>query len=94
MQKIIECNNKEQPILVFTASINKSEHYSELLKKKVIQHTVLNAKNHEREAEIIANAGKKNSVIITTSISGRGVDIKLGGKTIEEQKTKKKKLKI
>ena len=93
VQKIIECNNKEQPILVFTASINKSEHYSELLKKKVIQHTVLNAKNHEREAEIIANAGKKNSVIITTSISGRGVDIKLGGKTIEEQKNQKEEIK-
>ena len=66
--------------MIFTANINKSEHYSELLKKEGIEHTVLNAKNHEREAEIIANAGKKNSVIITTSISGRGVDIKLGGK--------------
>ena len=48
--------------------------------KKKINHLILNAKNHEKEAEIIANAGKKNSVIITTSISGRGVDIKLGGK--------------
>ncbi len=80
INKITECNKNEQPLLVFTANINKSEHYSELLKKKNIKHTVLNAKNHEREAEIIANAGKKNSVIITTSISGRGVDIKLGGK--------------
>ena len=61
-------------MLVFTANINKSEHYSELLNKQKINHTVLNAKNHESE-EIISNAGKKNSVIITTSISGRGVDI-------------------
>ena len=81
IKKIIECNKKGQPLLIFTANINKSEHYSELLNKEGIKHTVLNAKNHEREAEIIANAGKKNSVIITTSISGRGVDIKLGGKT-------------
>ena len=79
IKKINECNKKSQPLLVFTANINKSEHYSELLKKEGIKHTVLNAKNHEREAEIIANAGTKNSVIITTSISGRGVDIKLGG---------------
>ena len=79
VNKIIELNSKEQPILVFTSSVNKSEHYSELLKKKGIKHEVLNAKNHEREAEIIANAGSKKSLIITTSISGRGVDIKLGG---------------
>ncbi len=81
IKKINECNKKGQPLLIFTANINKSEHYSELLKKAGIKHTVLNAKNHEREAEIISNAGKKDSVIITTSISGRGVDIKLGGKT-------------
>ena len=77
---IIECNKKSQPVLVFTSSVDKSEVYSNLLKKNKIEHTVLNAKNHEKEAEIIANAGKLNSVIITTSISGRGVDIKLGGK--------------
>ena len=75
-------------MLIFTANINKSEHYSELLNKAGIEHTVLNAKNHEREAEIIANAGKKNSVIITTSISGRGVDIKLGGKNLPSIKEK------
>ena len=80
IEKILECNKSGQPLLVFTANINKSEHYSNLLDKQKINHTVLNAKNHEREAEIISNAGKKNSVIITTSISGRGVDIKLGGK--------------
>ena len=85
INKIIEINKSGQPILVFTSSINKSEHYSYLLNKKKISHTTLNAKNHEREAEIIANAGKKNSVIITTSISGRGVDIKLGGKPDNEK---------
>ena len=77
---ILECSQKGQPILVFTSSVDKSEVYSSLLRKKNIEHTVLNAKNHEKEAEIIANAGKLNSVIITTSISGRGVDIQLGGK--------------
>ena len=60
IKKIIECNKKKQPLLVFTASINKSEHYSKLLEKKKIKHIVLNAKNHEKEAEIIENAGKKN----------------------------------
>ncbi len=80
VSKVFECNKKGQPILMFTSSINKSEEYSKLLKNKGIAHTILNAKNHEKEAEIIANAGKFNSVIITTSISGRGVDIQLGGK--------------
>ena len=80
LEKIVNCHKTGQPILIFTASVNKSEHYSTLLSKKQIKHTVLNAKNHEKEAEIIANAGSKNSLIITTSISGRGVDIKLGGK--------------
>jgi len=80
IMKIKECNKKGQPLLVFTSSVNKSEVYSNLLTKEKITHKVLNAKNHENEAEIIANAGKENSVIITTSISGRGVDIQLGGK--------------
>jgi len=80
INKIIECHNSAQPVLIFTSSINKSEIYSNLLNKKNIKHVVLNAKNHENEAEIIANAGKEKSVIITTSISGRGVDIQLGGK--------------
>ena len=90
INKIVECNNKGQPFLVFTASINKSEHYSQLLEQKGIKHIILNAKNHEREAEIIANAGKKNSIIITTSISGRGVDIKLGGQDESQKKEIKK----
>ena len=80
INKINECNQRGQPLLIFTSSVNKSEIYSKLLKKENIKHVVLNAKNHENEAEIIANAGKEGSVIITTSISGRGVDIQLGGK--------------
>ena len=80
IKKISEIHKKGQPLLVFTSSINKSEKYSNLLKRENIKHLVLNAKNHENEAEIIANAGKEGSVIITTSISGRGVDIQLGGK--------------
>ena len=79
-EKVLKCNELGQPILIFTSSINKSEIYSKLLDSLKVKHTVLNAKNHENEAEIIANAGKLNSVIITTSISGRGVDIQLGGK--------------
>ncbi len=96
IEKIIERNKLGQPILVFTSSINKSEVYSNLLNQKSIKHVVLNAKNHENEAEIIANAGKENSLIITTSISGRGVDIQLGGKkgSIPEDQLKINKDKI
>ena len=96
IEKIIERHDAGQPILIFTSSINKSEVYSSLLKKKNIKHVVLNAKNHENEANIIANAGKEKSVIITTSISGRGVDIQLGGKkgSVEADQLKKDKDKI
>ena len=96
INKILELNKSGQPLLVFTSSVNKSEIYSKLLKKENIKHVVLNAKNHENEAEIIANAGKKGSVIITTSISGRGVDIQLGGKkgSIPEDQLKINKDKI
>ena len=80
IKKVLESQKIGQPILIFTSSINKSEIYSKLLNEVKVKHVVLNAKNHENEAEIIANAGKINSVIITTSISGRGVDIQLGGK--------------
>ncbi len=80
INKIIERHKLGQPILAFTSSINKSEIYSKILNSKNIKHEVLNAKNHENEAEIIARAGKEGSIIITTSISGRGVDIQLGGK--------------
>ena len=96
IERIVECHNLGQPILIFTSSINKSEIYSKLLNKKNIKHVVLNAKNHANEAEIIANAGKENSVIITTSISGRGVDIQLGGKkgSIQDDQLKIDKAKI
>ena len=96
ISKVKECDKTGQPLLIFTSSINKSEQYSSLLKKEKINHIVLNAKNHEREAEIIANAGKLNSIIITTSISGRGVDIQLGGKKGETNNDdlNKEKLKV
>ena len=96
INQIKESHKTGQPLLIFTSSINKSEIYSNLLKNEKIKHVVLNAKNHENEAEIIAAAGKENSVIITTSISGRGVDIQLGGKrgTATEDQLKKNKEKI
>jgi len=98
VKKIIYHNKAGQPLLVFTSSINKSEIYSKLLQKEKINHVVLNAKNHENEAEIISNAGKEGSVIITTSISGRGVDIQLGGKKDNKDNQKliqeKKKIKL
>ena len=96
VKKIKDCHRKGQPLLVFTSSINKSEIYSKFLTKEKIKHVVLNAKNHENEAEIIANAGKAKSVIITTSISGRGVDIQLGGKkgSMPEDNQLKIKIKI
>ncbi len=93
IKKIRDCYENSQPILVFTSSVSKSEIYSKLLMQEKIKHIVLNAKNHENEAEIIANAGKAKSVIITTSISGRGVDIQLGGKkgSTEDDQLKKNK---
>ena len=77
--KIIECNKKGQPVLVGTTSIEKSEKISEFLNKKNISHNILNAKQHEKEAKIIAEAGKINAVTIATNMAGRGTDIKLGG---------------
>ena len=77
--KIIECNNKGQPVLVGTTSIEKSEQISNYLQNKNINHNVLNAKQHEKEASIIAEAGKVNAVTIATNMAGRGTDIKLGG---------------
>lgn len=78
-KKVKELNQKGQPVLIGTISIEKNEIVSEYLKRSGIKHTVLNAKNHEREGEIIAEAGKKGSVTIATNMAGRGVDIKLGG---------------
>jgi len=77
--RIIECNNKGQPVLVGTTSIEKSEKISESLIKKNIKHNVLNAKQHEKEAKVIAEAGKIGSITIATNMAGRGTDIQLGG---------------
>ena len=77
--EIQKLNQSQQPVLVGTTSIEKSERLSDLLKKKGIKHVVLNAKFHEREAEIVAQAGRKGSVTIATNMAGRGTDILLGG---------------
>jgi preprotein translocase subunit SecA len=77
--EIQRLNESDQPVLVGTTSIEKSERLSELLKKKGIKHVVLNAKYHEREAEIVAQAGRKSAVTIATNMAGRGTDILLGG---------------
>lgn len=79
IDKIIECNDKGQPILVGTVSIEKSELLSAMLKRKGVKHNVLNAKHHEKEAEIVAQAGKYGAVTIATNMAGRGTDIMLGG---------------
>ena len=79
IRRIEECHKKGQPILVGTVSIEKSEELSAMLKKSGIKHTVLNAKYHEQEAEIVAQAGKPYAVTIATNMAGRGTDIKLGG---------------
>ena len=96
IDKAIECNSRGQPILIGTTSISKSETYSKLLKSKGIKHSVLNAKHHEKEADIIADAGKLNAVTCSTNMAGRGTDIKLGGKNLnqenEEEKNKIKEL--
>jgi len=78
IDEIVKRNQKGQPVLVGTTSIEDSETISEMLKKRGIKHEVLNAKYHEREAEIIAKAGEKNAVTIATNMAGRGTDIKLG----------------
>lgn len=79
IEQIVECYERKQPVLVGTVSIEKSEYISSLLKKRGIPHTVLNAKYHEKEAEIIAQAGKVGAVTIATNMAGRGTDIVLGG---------------
>jgi preprotein translocase subunit SecA len=78
VEEIEKCHQKGQPVLVGTVSIEKSERLSRMLKRKGIPHQVLNAKNHEREAEIIAQAGQKGAVTIATNMAGRGTDIVLG----------------
>ena len=79
IEQVAECHAKGQPVLVGTVSVEKSEALSNLLKKKGIEHNVLNAKQHEREAEIVAQAGKQGAVTIATNMAGRGTDIMLGG---------------
>ena len=79
IEDIVDTHSKEQPVLVGTITVEKSEELSKLLKRKKIVHNVLNAKNHLREAEIIAQAGKKGAVTIATNMAGRGTDIMLGG---------------
>ncbi len=79
LRQITECHEKGQPVLVGTISIEKSEHLSRFLSQRKIPHNVLNAKQHEREAEIVAQAGKFGAVTIATNMAGRGTDIMLGG---------------
>ncbi|MBM6910288.1 preprotein translocase subunit SecA [Oscillibacter valericigenes] len=79
IQQIKECHAKGQPVLVGTVSIEKNEYLSGLLAREGIQHNLLNAKNHEKEAEIVAQAGKFGAVTVATNMAGRGTDIMLGG---------------
>ncbi len=90
VEEITECHKRGQPVLVGTISIEKSEKVSSMLKKRGVPHNVLNAKHHEREAEIVAQAGRKKAVTISTNMAGRGTDIVLGGnyKMIAEKKIK------
>ena len=79
IQQVKECHEKGQPVLVGTVSIEKNELLSHLLQREGIQHNLLNAKNHEKEAEIVAQAGKLGAVTVATNMAGRGTDIMLGG---------------
>jgi preprotein translocase subunit SecA len=82
VRQIEECHKKGQPVLVGTISIEHSEHVSKFLKRKNLPHNVLNAKHHEKEAEIIAQAGRKGAITIATNMAGRGTDIQLGGNPV------------
>ncbi|HSD98381.1 MAG TPA: preprotein translocase subunit SecA [Patescibacteria group bacterium] len=88
VEEIVAVHAKGQPILVGTTSIDKNEILSQLLTRRGIKHAVLNAKNHVKEAEIIANAGMKGAVTVATNMAGRGVDIVLGGSPEENSKSK------
>ena len=94
VEDIKKSNEKGQPVLVGTVSIEKSEKLSNLLKKEGIKHEVLNAKYHEKEAEIIAQAGKFNAVTISTNMAGRGTDIMLGGNSEYLAKEEMRRLKL
>ena len=84
-KKVKELNEKGQPVLIGTISIEKNELLSVYLKQEGVQHTILNAKNHEKEGEIIAQAGKRGAVTIATNMAGRGIDIKLGGNPLVQE---------
>ncbi len=88
-KKILDCNKIGQPVLVGTTSIEKSEKISNFLKEKNLKHNILNAKFHEEEAKIIAEAGKEKAITIATNMAGRGTDIKLGGKLSAEENNNK-----
>ena len=92
IDQIIACHEKGQPVLVGTISIEKSELLASMLKQRGIKHAVLNAKYHEKEAEIIAQAGKKGAVTIATNMAGRGTDIMLGGNAEYLAKAEMRKL--
>ncbi len=94
IEQIIECHEKGQPVLVGTVSIDKSEELSRRLKREGIKHTVLNAKYHDKEAEIVAQAGKLGVVIISTNMAGRGTDIMLGGNPEHMAKNEMRKMEI
>ena len=83
-KKVKELSEKGQPVLIGTISIEKNELLSVYLKQEGVAHVILNAKNHEKEGEIIAQAGKRGAVTIATNMAGRGIDIKLGGNPQEE----------
>ena len=91
MKDIVDCQERLQPVLVGTSSIESSESVSALLKKYKIRHEVLNAKQHEREAEIVANAGAPGAVTISTNMAGRGTDIVLGGRLLDNPSDSEKK---
>ena len=82
INKAVECNKRGQPVLIGTTSISKTDIYSKLLDSKRIKHSVLNAKHHEKEANIIADAAKLNTLTCASQLAGRGQDIKLGGKNL------------
>ncbi|MEI6058617.1 MAG: preprotein translocase subunit SecA [archaeon] len=90
-KKVKELHSNGQPVLVGTVSIEKNELLSQFLTQQGVPHTVLNAKNHEKEGEIVANAGRKSAVTIATNMAGRGVDIKLGGVPFEKNKAEEVK---